>query len=519
MRSLSDTLTAEQKKLRYKPLAKIVLTKSGETTQTYGTERILDLRYSEGGHQNAEVLLNNSDGALTALDLTGYQGVVSCGFLTKEGEEYSARAPLWVIPEQLFSTWRGEHPLFSRLSLAGIFNLMAEDRASADYVPDSDDSKTVKTLIREICGDTGVTMLACFNHCASYDVVFDSEDSLIDVFEPKDSFSVRVNERRESKLDELLSWTQCVKRAEADGKIHIFVPEDETLDYEYSLARGDHAFFDKTLRKRVVIPGKITVSSHSTHEEEYSGSAQVDGYDDLPDALKITDTRYLRLASDDQGEAIATALLAHAQWDAETGHGFAPVNVGAEQYDYVKITDSRQGDSRTGNIGYLSVHYTPGRFDFEFRFGNIYQSGLAGTMPPSASTGGARPSYEQLWEEIARLWAIINQILAWLRDWKCPLENYIYINTAGDICLKPDFGRWVQTLGDLSVVGDKKFGMLLAVAAGIVEWHTAGGTLEHVFGPDVTGHGKKGDSSHHWGEDHTNKIYAYDELHIPSEAA
>jgi len=575
MRTLSDTLKAEQKKLNHDvPLAKIVLTKAGEDTQTYGTERIIDLRYSEEAHQNAEVLLNNWDGALTSLDLTGYKGVVSLGFTTSEGDEYSPRAPLWVIPQQLFSLWHAKYPLLCRLSLAGILNFMAEDRASADYVPDSDDSKTVKTLIREICGDSGVTQLACFNHCAKYDVVFDSEDALIDVFEPKDSFSVRVEERRETKIDELLSWTGCVWRAEADGKIHIFVPKvvtstaweaesgynlgDQVIpvtpngyqyicttagtsgaeeptwptgigdtvgdgsavwtvayDYEYSLASGEHGFFDKTLRRRVVIPGKITVASHPSHEEEYSGSAQVDGYDSLPDALKIAETRHLRLSSDAQGVAIATAFLAHAKRDAETGHGFAPMNIGAEVHDYVKITDSRQGDSAVGNIGYLSAHYTPGHFDFEFRFGSIYQSGLAGTMPPGASTGGTHPSNQQLWDEINRLWAKINEIIAWLNAWKCPLADYIKINAAGDIVLQPKFGSWVQLLGDLSLVGDENLGMMLAAAAGIVQWYTKGGTLEHVFGPDVTGHGKKGDAGHHWGEDHTNKVYAYTRLKIP----
>ena len=53
--------------------------------------------------------------------------------------------------------------------------------------------------------------------------------------------------------------------------------------------------------------------------------------------------------------------------------------------DYVKITDSVANDTRIGNIGFLDRHYTPGRFEFEFRFGSLETLGLAGTIPPKQS--------------------------------------------------------------------------------------------------------------------------------------
>jgi len=46
-----------------------------------------------------------------------------------------------------------------------------------------------------------------------------------------------------------------------------------------------------------------------------------------------------------------------------------PMNLGAELYDYVKVTDSREGTTITGNIGYIRWQYTPGKYQMSFGFG------------------------------------------------------------------------------------------------------------------------------------------------------
>ncbi len=186
MRSLTSTLESAQQKGFINALVKIVLT-HGETTYTYEKDRIIKIDETEDGElQSAEVVLHNRDGVLTDLDLKGYQAVISFGAITSAGEEYSACAPMYVV-SQNFSSQPDE--LTCTLSLAGLFKLMMQDNASESYIPDDTDTKTVKQLIREIAGDTGVTMLACFNHCTKYDIVFDSEDSLIGAYIPADSLS------------------------------------------------------------------------------------------------------------------------------------------------------------------------------------------------------------------------------------------------------------------------------------------------------------------------------------------
>ncbi|GAJ05565.1 unnamed protein product, partial [marine sediment metagenome] len=186
---LTDTLKAAQEAKTIDVLVKIVLT-HGEDNYTYERDRILERNHPEGPwSQTAKVLLDNSKGVLTDLPLQGFQAVISYGAVTPNGEEYSACAPLWVIAPR-FDSSPGK--LTCELSLIGIPDWLAKDKASRNYFPDEDDTKTIKTLLTEIMGAT----LGCFSHCKSYDVVFDDEGedffalSLLNTYKPKDSLRI-----------------------------------------------------------------------------------------------------------------------------------------------------------------------------------------------------------------------------------------------------------------------------------------------------------------------------------------
>ena len=470
MRDLPATLLAVQesrgKVLRKKPLCKVVLTNNGNT-YTYGNDtdnRILDLKETgDTDRQNVEVLIQNSDNTLTDLDLKGYKAVVSLGYNTSDGDKFSKPAPLKVLSQQLYSSWggkRGTGVLVCSLSLVGLSNELAEDKASEAYTPDRLDTNTIKDIINAIAKTTGIATMDCYNHCTAYTPVFDSEDTLIDTFIPADSFRINLNETRWAKMKELLSWTKCVMRVENDGsdnaEIHIFVPKltstaatwvkdteyslndmiipvtpnnyyyicttagtsnsseptwttdiGDTIsdndvvwtvayDYEYSLASGYHTFFSKSYRKRIVIPGYIEVMSHPDYGD-YSGVAEDTDSTDLMDKR---DFRYLRVTSNAQAAAIAAAILQHKQVEAEKGSGFVPMNVGAEVYDYNIMTDSRESDYREGNIGYFTKHYTPGTFDFNFGFGSIAMGGIMGTANPQSVEQSAEQIIPQITQEI-----------------------------------------------------------------------------------------------------------------------
>ena len=234
MRTLSDTLTSAQREASLYPAIKITLTQ-GASTEILYEDRLLNLSSSEEPYRaSCKLVCDNSDGYFTDLALQGYKAVISDGLVTKAGKEYSDPAPLWVMAQTLDSA---EGKLICILTMEGIPDLLAEDRASESYVPLDTDTKTVKTLLREILGDTGVTMLACFNICPKYDVVFDSEDNLIDSYKPKDGFRIYTNGSRLAAIRRLLDYTKCVPRWGGDGKVHILNPTTTgtTYDYEYSL--------------------------------------------------------------------------------------------------------------------------------------------------------------------------------------------------------------------------------------------------------------------------------------------
>jgi len=367
MRDLSATLLAAQKAAFVDALYKIVLTK-GEMTYTYEKDRILPSEHNEEMYsQLATIILDNHDGEFDDKDLKGYDAVISYGVITKAGEEYSSTPTLSVTDQQFDSD---PNKLTCTLFLEGIPDLMARDEASESYVPTKDDIKTIRQLIREIAGDMGVSLLPCFSHCQRYDVIFDSGyDTLANTYKPKDSFRVYIGGSRLAALRRVIDFTGNVPRFK-DGKIHILKPvtSGDIYDYEYNLETG-HKFFSKAYKNTLVFPNRVVIQSRPDDDPQYSGEAQIDGYDSLPDNVKKTKYIQIRL-EEDQADDIAEALISKAEMGSARGQAEVPLNVGAEVFDYVKVTDQRQGDTRTGNLGYIHRRFGKDKWTMTFGFGN-----------------------------------------------------------------------------------------------------------------------------------------------------
>jgi hypothetical protein len=365
MRTLSSTLLAAQKASFVNALYKVVLTK-GASTYTYEKDRISPSQHDEEPYSHqATIVLDNHDGVLDDIDLKGYKAILSYGVVAS-GEEYSGTAPVWVLDQQFNSD---PNKLTCTLELQGAFNLMADDEASANYIPDAEDTKTVKDLVNAIVGAT----LAPFSLCKAYEVVWDTGyDALADTYKPKDGFRIYTRGNRLAALRRVLDYTSNVARWEDDGKVHILKPvtTGTTYDYEYSLERGDHKFFSKAYKNTLVIPNKIYVKSYADDDPQYSGSAQIADYASLPDEVKKTRYIQAKLESNGQAEDIAEALIAKAEMWSKRGAAPVPLNVGQEVFDYVKVTDSRQGDTRTGNLGYVHRRFGKDTWTMTFGFGN-----------------------------------------------------------------------------------------------------------------------------------------------------
>ncbi len=372
MRTLTDTQLTAQKSRSSNPLAKIVLTYTGGTTYTFtfsktyvaGTSIILSSSHSERQWSSgAQITLDDRSLALTAINLEGYKAVLSYGFTTSNGDEYSATAPLWVIGQQRDSL---QGKVICSLTLEGIFDRLGKDKASAAYSQTSSDTNTVKTLITAIAGAT----LAPYTHCKAWTVTYDSQDSLIDSFIPADFFRVGKDDTRLAKIQELLAYTTCKIRPEADGNLHVFVPTTSgtTYAYEYSLADTYHTFLSKRFRRRVVSPNYIIVSSFPDQSPSYTGSA-TDASASLT-GMEERETHYIRATSNAQCTSLAAAILSRYQLQDEKGAGILPImNIGTEVYDYNLITDARAADTAVGNVGYITRKIGRNKFGMDFGFG------------------------------------------------------------------------------------------------------------------------------------------------------
>ena len=411
MLTLSSALLAAQKSLNKTPLWKVVLSRSGQTTRGYDSSRIRKISETETpSGDTVEIILNNTDGALTSLDFEHYQVVISFGFHTaasrsawatntayaiddirvpvtangyqyrcsvagtshatteptwttslgvqntdgtvtwemdgNSGNEYARLAPLRVRTQELHSS---QGILRVILRPAGIFNQLGKDKAESVHTQKKGDTRTIKTLFTAIAGAT----LAPYTNYTAYTVVYDSEDSIIDSFTPEEFFSVQLNETREAKLDELLSYTGCKRRAENDGKIHVFDPvtTGATYAYEYKLnVSGEHQFWNKAITLKFIEPNIVTVKTPDTDISPHSGNAT--SATSYAEAYK-GHTIQKRLASDAQAAAIAAAIIESNELDAEKGLAIVPMNVGQQLWDYVKFTDARENDTRVGNVQFI----------------------------------------------------------------------------------------------------------------------------------------------------------------------
>jgi len=444
MRTLSATLTAAQASSSYIPLWKVVLSRSGQTTQTYTKTRILSIDHVEG--KGADIVLDNSDNALTDLNFEHFQAVISYGINTSAGEEYSDTAPLRVRSQE-FTSQAGT--LVCKLAAIGIRRQMAEDLARVQYTLEDTDTQTVKTLITAIAGTAMTASTGVFGLYTGYTVTYDSEDSIIDSFKPADYFRIPLNAKRNDKVEELLVYTNCQIREEDDGELHVLVPRvtghtwvagstyaanayvqpstpnynftyqcttagtaasateptwptvagstvaDSSVvwtargfHYEYKLAdSAQHTFFSKNLRNRFVNPNAEAILAGTVanvtvgSQPSYSYAPKIHTTEIRPASTVAADV----IA---QANSIGAAKILRYELGAESGASLVPMNAGQELWDYVKITDSRESDDfAIGNVQYLRRHVevskgrAAAKFEMEIALGKP-----RGPWPPPPET-------------------------------------------------------------------------------------------------------------------------------------
>jgi len=365
MRDIHANLTAEQIKASYEPVYKAVFSKAGEDSVTFDQDDTIKVNHPEQPWSNKiTIRIHNGDKHFESNDYKGWILTMYYGAdISGDTLRYSYSAPLRIISQETISST--SEP-YVEIEAIGAFDIMGLDGASDSYVPDEDDANTIKDLLTAIAGAT----LGCFNHCIAFTVIYDSEDGIIDSYQPKDSFRIYQNGSRLAAFRRLLDPTGCVARLEEDGNIHVFVPvtSGDSYNMEFKLDNDDYPnFYAKAYRTRVVIPNYVVVESQPDDDPQYSGYATDASYEDL----EIREYHRARLQSNDEATAMAESLLSKYQLHAQNGMGYTPLITNLEVFDYVKITDNRMDSNAIGNIGSLErvIDTEEGEYTIKFQFG------------------------------------------------------------------------------------------------------------------------------------------------------
>ena len=188
--------------------------------------------------------------------------------------------------------------------------------------------------------------------------------------------------------------------------------DDDDYEYDDTRLATNHTFFSKVYRNRLVLPNKITVATSLTAANQYTGNATSSAsYTLLPKEDFVT----LPITSNAQGTSISEAMIQRLEVDHEKGNGFAPMNCGQEVYDYIKITDSVEGDNRVGNIGYLTRTFDINNRNYPwtigFGFGDILLAGVAGF---GGTNGAEYVTYSDLLDIVSQLQQTDNALIDWL---------------------------------------------------------------------------------------------------------
>ena len=425
--TISADLLALQQANNTSPLCKLVITGSaiptGSATYTGAStaNMILKAEYTETPYSHkAEIVLDNSDVALNALDFKGYPAVLSYGSNVASSTEYVDRAKMYVKNKQLLSV---NNRLLCYVTLMGIPDRLAKDKASVTYQPSANDGQTIKTIVGKIlassslyniwvaastyavgdwvrptaaastwayyctvAGTTGASEPAwtevsgstmadsavswrCdrknnpYGHCTSYDVDWTGEDSLITSVKPNATFRIYENQTRLNALKWLFDRTNCVMKFSSTGQVKIVQPvtTGTTYDYSYALTAG-HTFFNKGIDAQLVIPNKITVSSNADDTVQVQASATSGvSYARVPtdDFIHMTLTGANTTEMTAMASSIASAVIKKSELNAQQGSGRMLMNVDSDVYDYVSVADPREADTCIGNIGYQKMIYNP----------------------------------------------------------------------------------------------------------------------------------------------------------------
>jgi hypothetical protein len=353
-------IIAEQRKTFYIPYIRCAVTGGDTYTTTDAVNRIQSVYQRQEPYKEiVDIVLKNGDKALSSLDIRGRQITLGFGFVIGGTPDYISQPPVWVI-DQEFDSRPGKLTL--TLHCQGTISCINDDKANAEFTAGDDD--VMSDLIEDILDST----LLPYNHCTAYTVDWSGVTLGTDVnlFKPASNFQAFLNSNRLDMLRLLLDHTYVYPRPASDGSIDFIKPAQGGYDYEYELG-GNHTFLIKLDSRRVTTPSFVIIYGGTYDENTDTWKFQSSSPGSAPSDTWFES--FAGITSTGECQAVAAALLSNFSMSRRVCTALVPFNCTAKLFDYVQITDTRQGDSATGNIGYIVRRYESGSYQMEIGFG------------------------------------------------------------------------------------------------------------------------------------------------------
>jgi len=201
----------------------------------------------------------------------------------------------------------------------------------------------------------------------SVDVDIDETDGIVDTYKP--TLSTTMGQTSFLNLaQDLLRMTKCGFRIENDEDLHLFevdeTPGDEVYTYDSA-----HAFYVDIRDLSLILPNRvICVDGEGGHKGSAEDAAAIAQFRDIAVTKFISAEN---LESDSEANDRAAAELSRSQWNSAAGQIIAPMNVGQELFDYIKIIDSRNDITYYGWVGGIIREWESGVYRITLELGNL----------------------------------------------------------------------------------------------------------------------------------------------------
>ena len=199
----------------------------------------------------------------------------------------------------------------------------------------------------------------------SVDVDIDVSDGIVDTYKPPYS-TVMGQTTFLQVVQDMLRKTKLGFRMQNDGDLHLFeiddVPGNEVYTYD-----TDHVFYVDIRDLSLMLPNRvICVDGEGGHYGSAENATAIAAFMAITSFIGAD-----KLVNDAEADSIAAAELARSEWNSAAGNIVAPMNVGQELFDYIKVIDSRNDITYYGWVGGIVREWESGVYRISLELGNL----------------------------------------------------------------------------------------------------------------------------------------------------